>query len=101
MSKLWIGRHSCDCTYYGAEKPSKKTLVFAQNLENKRSEIFRPARSMVLKVVRGKILETLELAGSPNGVQFRFGAAAGGVAIRLSKNEIISQITSAFQYYRE
>ena len=43
-------------------KTFKKTLVFAQNLENKGPEIFRPARSMVLKVVRGKILETLELA---------------------------------------
>jgi len=56
-----------DCTNSGAEKPSKKTLVFAQNLENKGSEFFRPARSMLLKVVRGKILETLELAGSPTG----------------------------------
>ena len=33
----------------------------AQNLENKRPAIFRPPRSMVLKVVRGIILETLEL----------------------------------------
>src|SRR5580692_10074542 len=54
-----------DCTYSGAEKPSKKTLVSAQNLENKRPKIFPPARSMVLKVVRGKILETLELWCSP------------------------------------
>ena len=40
----------------------KKNLVSAQNLENKGSEFFLPARSMVLKVVTGKILETLELA---------------------------------------
>jgi hypothetical protein len=40
---------------------SKKTLVSAQNIENKGSEFFLPARSMVLKVVTGKILETLEL----------------------------------------
>ena len=33
----------------------------AQNLENKGSEFFLPPRSMVLKVVRGKILETLKL----------------------------------------
>src|SRR5580704_15559678 len=39
----------------------KKTLVLAQNLENKGPEILLPPRSMVLKVVRGKILETLEL----------------------------------------
>jgi hypothetical protein len=39
----------------------KKTLDTAQNLENKQSGIFLPAKSMVLKVVTGKILETLEL----------------------------------------
>jgi hypothetical protein len=39
----------------------KKTLDTAQNLENKQSVIFLPAKSMVLKVVTGKILETLEL----------------------------------------
>jgi hypothetical protein len=39
----------------------KKTLVSAQNPENKGSTFFLPARSMVLKVVTGKILETLEL----------------------------------------
>jgi hypothetical protein len=49
------------CTYYSAKNTPKKTLVFAQNLENKGLEIFPPPRSMVLKVVRGKILETLEL----------------------------------------
>ena len=43
----------------------KKTLVSAQNLENKGPEIFLPPRSMVLKVVRGKILETLELGCFP------------------------------------
>jgi len=36
----------------------KKTLDSAQNLENKRLGIFLPPRSMVLKVVAGKILET-------------------------------------------
>ena len=41
----------------------KKTLRFPQNLENKGLEFFCPARSMILKVVRGKILETLELHG--------------------------------------
>ena len=45
--------------------PQKKTLVSAQNIENKGPKIFLPPRSMVLKVVRGKILETLELAGFP------------------------------------
>jgi hypothetical protein len=36
-----------------------------------------------------------------NGPQFRFGAAARVVAIGFSKNVIILQITSTFQYYRE
>ena len=40
----------------------KKTLIFAQNIENKGPEILLPPRSMVLKVVRGKILETWELS---------------------------------------
>ena len=43
----------------------KKTLASLQNIENKGPEIFLPPRSMVLKVVRGKILETLELAWFP------------------------------------
>jgi hypothetical protein len=38
-----------------------KSSILAQNLENKGPEFFLPSRSMVLKVVRGKILETLEL----------------------------------------
>jgi hypothetical protein len=49
------------CTLYGAEFPSKKLSLLRQNLENKGPEIFLPLRSMVLKGVRGKILETLEL----------------------------------------
>jgi hypothetical protein len=48
----------------------------AQNLENKRSEISLPARSMVLKVVTGKILETLELAWFPSRLD-RFRCWAG------------------------
>jgi hypothetical protein len=44
-----------DCTYSGAVFPSKKLSLFTQNLENKGSEIFLPSRSMVLKVVTGKI----------------------------------------------
>jgi hypothetical protein len=53
------------CTYSGAKFASKKTLILAQNLENKGPEFFLPPRSMVLKVVTGKILETLELSGCP------------------------------------
>src|SRR5271169_335124 len=49
------------CTLSGAVFPSKKTLNSPQNLENKGSEFLVPPRSMVLKVVRGKIFETLEL----------------------------------------
>jgi hypothetical protein len=48
------------------QKILKKTLVSTQNPENKGSEFFLPARSMVLKVVTGKILETLELQDSPS-----------------------------------
>ena len=36
-----------------------------------------------------------------SGLRFRFGAAARGVVIGLSKNVIILQVTSAFRYYRE
>jgi hypothetical protein len=36
-----------------------------------------------------------------NGLQSRFGTAARGVAVGFSKNVIILQITSTFQYYRE
>jgi hypothetical protein len=43
-------------------QPNKRTLDPAQNIENKGQDIFLPPRSMVLKVVRGKILETLELS---------------------------------------
>ena len=46
---------------FWCKKYLKKTLIFAQNLENKGPGFFLPPRSMVLKVVTGKILETLEL----------------------------------------
>jgi hypothetical protein len=64
------------CTLFGAEYSSKKLSVLAQNLENKGVEFFLPPRSMVLKVVRGKILETWELAWFPLGSRFRFAAAS-------------------------
>jgi hypothetical protein len=35
--------------------PAKKTLSTVQNMENKGSEFFLPCRSMVLKLVTGKI----------------------------------------------
>jgi hypothetical protein len=65
--RCYRARH---CTYSGAENTSKKTLISAQNLENKEPEIFLPARSMVLKVVRRKILETLGLAWYPTAFSF-------------------------------
>src|ERR1700691_4001183 len=95
------------CTYSGAENTSKKTLIFAQNPENKGPEFFLPARSMVLKVVRGKILETLGLApfavacdsvpGTAGNAASAFSpwlrsVALGGRArrmVRLSKIDII------------
>jgi hypothetical protein len=43
------------------QKILEKKPIFAQNLENKRWAKILPCRSMVLKVVAGKILETLEL----------------------------------------
>jgi hypothetical protein len=49
------------CTIYGAGFASKKIAFLAQNLENKGPGFFLPPRSMVLKVVRGKIFKTLEL----------------------------------------
>jgi hypothetical protein len=69
------------CTYYGAENISKKTLVSAQNMENKGPEIFLPPRSMVLKVVRGKTLETLELWPFLS-TRDPFGYCAGKLALR-------------------
>src|SRR5271165_6203582 len=65
-----------------ARTASKKTLYSAQNLENKRSEFFLPSRSMVLKVVTGKILETWELRWIP-AVAVPFGNC--GQINRLSK----------------
>jgi hypothetical protein len=44
-----------NCTYSGAEFLSKKSLDFAQNLENKGPKKILPCRSMVLKAVTGKI----------------------------------------------
>jgi hypothetical protein len=81
--------------------PQKKTLIFAQNLENKGPEIFPPARSMVLKVVRGKILVTLELRGSPTARGTVFELQITGATMRRLKTALILQITSTFQYYRE
>jgi hypothetical protein len=52
----------------------KKILISAQNPENKGSFSW-PPRSMLLKVVRGKILETWELAQARNRLRFRFGTA--------------------------
>jgi hypothetical protein len=89
------------CTHSGAENTSKKTLIFSQNLENKGQEIFPPARSMVLKVVRGKILETLELQGLPTACSAVIELPIAGAVMRRLKNTIILQITSTFQYYRE
>jgi hypothetical protein len=83
------------------KKHEKKALIFAQNLESKGSEFFRPARSMVLKVVRGKILETLELPCSPTARGAVLELPMAGAVMRLLKNAIILQITSTFQYYRE
>jgi hypothetical protein len=57
VSKSRFGLHTFWCNIY-----LKKTLNFPQNLENKEPGFFPPRRSMVLKVVRGKILETLELS---------------------------------------
>jgi len=54
-----------DCTYSGAGFTSKKTLISAQNIENKGSKFFLPSRSMVLKVVTGKIFKTLQLRCLP------------------------------------
>ena len=74
------------CTHSGARFPSKKTLISAQNLENKRLEFFLPARSMVLKVVTGKIFKTWELSRHPS---------AGSSAMELRMNCLVPK-TLAF-----
>jgi hypothetical protein len=56
-----VSEATVGCTHYGAEFPSEKTLFSAQKIENKGPEFFLPPRSMVLKVVTGKIFKTLEL----------------------------------------
>src|SRR5271169_1804946 len=76
------------CTYSGAGNPSKKTLIFAQNLENKGAEIFLPPRSMVLKVVTGKILETLELSRGLTVPGFCFGTRES--VVRIVKERTLS-----------
>jgi hypothetical protein len=63
---------------------TKKTLVSAQNIENKGPEIFLPPRSMVLKVVRGKILETLELASFAVARGSVLAPRAAGASVGLS-----------------
>ncbi len=86
-------RLAARCTHSGAEITSKKTLISAQNLENKGSEIFLPRRSMVLKVVRGKILETWEL-GAPIPVLNRSQTA------RLSKiNDYLTDNQTLIHYH--
>ena len=77
----------------GARFASKKTLILRQNLENTGPEFFLPPRSMVLKVVRGKILETLEL---PRRRPF-----CNPFIDRLSKIKVISEITFTVICYRE
>ena len=89
----WPQDGSLRCTYFGATFRSKKTLVLAQNLENKGPEIFLPSRSMVLKVVTGKILETWELSlclvacGSVSGT-----SEDGGRGFRLRRDWSDSQL---------
>jgi len=81
------------CTNFGAILSSKKTLYSAQNIENKGSEFFLPSRSMVLKVVTGKIFKTLGLSWSvdnrlPDGCRgFQHLGTAAEIApkVRLSK----------------
>jgi hypothetical protein len=51
---------------------------------------------MVLKVVRGKILETLELQGSSTACSAVIELPIAGAAMRRLKNAIILQITSTF-----
>ena len=56
---------------------------------------------MVLKVVSGKILETLELQWSVVACGAVLELPTTGGVTRLLKNAIILQIISTFQYYRE
>src|ERR1700678_1791170 len=56
---------------------------------------------MVLKIVRGKILETLELQWSAAACGAVLKPQTTGAVTRLLKNAIILQIISTFQYYHE
>ena len=80
------------CTHFGAQFRSRKTLSSAQNLEKKGLAFFLPSRSMVLKVVTGKIFKTLGLSWSvDNRLPMVVGAQHLGTApevapkVRLSK----------------
>src|SRR5579872_4356102 len=54
----------CDA-HFLVQKFFKKNSVLSQNIESKGVDFFLPPRSMVLKVVRGKILETCGLTRFP------------------------------------
>src|SRR5208282_5104690 len=66
---------ACFCPSEGGTDPSKHHDRNPLNFQNKGPEILVPPRSMVLKVVRGTILETLELSSFMSiGDRFRCGA---------------------------
>src|SRR5271155_4102960 len=91
-----LGLHTLWC-----RKNMKKSSHFRAKSRKQRIGILCPARSMVLKVVRGKILETLELSLSAEARGAVLELPMAGAVVRLLKNAIILQITSTLQYYRE
>jgi hypothetical protein len=72
--------------------PSKKTLSFSQNIENKGMEFPLPPRSMVLKVVTGRILKTWKLRRCPTAcgsVVERRGGTGLGVKVFIFSSVIV------------
>ena len=71
----------------------KKTLSSAQNIENKGPDFFLPSRSMVLKVVTGKIFKTLGLSWSiDNRLPMVVGAQHLGTAPEVAPKVRLSRI---------
>ncbi len=70
----------------------EKTLNSAQNLESKGPEYFCPRRSMVLKVVTGKILRTLELSCWVQSRSIRDAAACGSILGRRDEVEAAATV---------
>src|SRR5208283_4137190 len=97
-------RPTADAPILVQNSAQKKTALSAQNIENKRSGFFLPRRSMVLKVVTGKILKAWKLwccadvSGSVLAVRSCMVKLSN---IGCSKTMILLQVIYMCLYYRK